>query len=402
MKNIIVLIATLTLISCTSTEEQNETTATSTPANPTWTGQMLKLSNTLSELVPYLFDDKKFFDPDNKNIILKKAKELTGLAHTLDQKKLMNTPTDDPAVVFFAAQFQDDLKRAVESLETDHKDYARSVLKTSISYCISCHTRSDQGRAYPLIAGNDSFVKSLSGIEKARYYTATRQFDAAIKEFIGVLEDPETGKVRPFDIEKAARNALALAVRVKKDPVQAQRIAEDVIKKPETPLFVRNDAQTWLSSIQEWKGDLIKGWKLVGKQTHPPEATMIRKVKELIKKAESIQRYPADMKADIHYLRATAIIHEYFDIYKNTPNRGEMLYLAGRSYEALRDLGFWTLHELYYERCVREAPHTALSFKCYTELEQSVLLGYSGSAGLFLPISVRKQLQELRSLAMIK
>ena len=65
-------------------------------------------------------------------------------------------------------------------------------------------------------------------------------------------------------------------------------------------------------------------------------------------------------------------------------------------------MGFWSLHEMYYERCVRDGAHRPIARMCYEKLEQSLLLGYSGSAGVFLPLSVMKQLKELRELTTVK
>lgn len=381
----------LAALSCTpKSAKQDVSSDSSTPQN--WNSKMVEISHQLSVMGPYIFDERQFSDPANFETIRKQTKKLYELSQSIDPKhaEKFETPSSDPAIPYFATQFREDIQRAHESLESDHRTYARSVLRTSMSYCISCHTRSDAGPKFTEYM-SDAFVLKLQPMERARYYTATRQYESALKQFIAILEDPNTGKNRPFDIERAARSALAIAVRVYKDPEQATKIVKDVIDKPVTPLFVRNDATAWLKSIQAWKKD--KNTILA------TEAGMLSKVKGLIAQAEAQQRYPADMKGDIYYLRATSLIHDYFNKYSKPKYATEMYYYAGASYDALKELGFWTLHEMYYEKCVRETPHSAMARKCYESLEQSVLLGYSGSAGLFLPATVQKQLNELRALA---
>ena len=79
---------------------------------------------------------------------------------------------------------------------------------------------------------------------------------------------------------------------------------------------------------------------------------------------------------------------------------GEALYLTGLSYEAVRDLAVWSLHENYFESCVRRVPHTSWSELCYRRLEESVYFGFTGSSGLRLPLDVQVRLQELQKLAL--
>lgn len=397
-KNIWVLVMGLTsLISvgCSSSNKASDSAGGSSGSAESWQGGMQKLNATVSDLIPYVFDDRQFNDPKNYDVIEERTKDLAVLAHKLDQSKegAVVPPSADPALVFFANQFQGDLTRAYESLLSDHRSYAQSVLKTSISYCVSCHTRGDTGPKFNFQT-NSQFVTKLRPLERAKFFTATRQFDSAMKEYLGLLENPSTGRERPFDIERAARGALAISVRVNKDPKTSKRIATDVANRSSTPLFVRSDAETWVKAISEWESD-----RSPAPQT---EAAFLSRTRGLIRRAESQQRYSADMRGDIYYLRATGLVHDYFQRFPQGKDSAEMFYLAGMSYQALRELGFWTIHEMYFERCIRQSPHTKLARQCYEQFEQSVLLGYSGSAGLFLPAGVGKQLEELRTLSTLK
>ncbi len=388
-------VALLTAIACAQTAKKETPKDNESVSEASWNSRMGDLRITLSQLGPFLFDDKKFNDPANFEAIKTQTKKLGELAHTLDQsqKDKVVAPSSDPALAYLAAQFKENIKRAYESLDVNHRDYARSVLKTSLSYCVSCHTRSDVGPKFPLF-DNPPFVAELRPMEQASYYVATRQYEPALKKYMDILQDPQTGKLRPFDIERAARSAMAIAVRVDHNPAEALRIAKYVIQKPETPLFVKNDALTWIEAIEFWKAQ--------GKAAPATENEFVKRIKNLLSKAASVQRYRADTKGDIYYLQATSMIHDFFNRFEKSKNVAEILYLAGQSYEPLQELGFWSLHEMYYEQCVRQSAHTPIARKCYTSLEQSVLLGYSGSAGIFVPLSVQRQLKELYDLTILK
>ncbi len=101
----------------------------------------------------------------------------------------------------------------------------------------------------------------------------------------------------------------------------------------------------------------------------------------------------------INYLRATAIGHEYFTRIKRDKVFPEMLYDMGMAYESLQDLGYWTLHEDYYTQCIKERPHSELADRCYNRLEQSIYLGYTGSAGTHIPPDINTQLRSLKEMA---
>jgi hypothetical protein len=60
------------------------------------------------------------------------------------------------------------------------------------------------------------------------------------------------------------------------------------------------------------------------------------------------------------------------------------------------------MHELYYEACVRELPHSSLAKRCYERYEQSVYVGYTGSGGTNIPDELQVILSELKKLASVK
>jgi hypothetical protein len=76
----------------------------------------------------------------------------------------------------------------------------------------------------------------------------------------------------------------------------------------------------------------------------------------------------------------------------------EALYLLGRAYEVLDELGSWNLHEAYYETCVQKAPKSSWAKMCFARFEASILQGYSGSSGTHIPAYERDKLKTLKEL----
>jgi hypothetical protein len=59
---------------------------------------------------------------------------------------------------------------------------------------------------------------------------------------------------------------------------------------------------------------------------------------------------------------------------------------------------WWDLDLLFFETCVRESPKSKVAKRCFQQLSDRVYLGYTGSAGTFIPDDELARLSELRAL----
>jgi hypothetical protein len=54
---------------------------------------------------------------------------------------------------------------------------------------------------------------------------------------------------------------------------------------------------------------------------------------------------------------------------------------------------------MYYETCIRRAPHTGISEKCFQRYEANVYFGYTGSGGTSIPEDIAAVMKELKDLS---
>ncbi len=365
----------------------------------TWNKKMQNLYQTLTELMIDISSDQKFNNPANFKRIENNTKTFADFAHDLsaitrDGKtssgEKIEAPDADPSIPMIAALFADDAKRAYDALKTNHRSYARTILKTVSGYCVACHSRNNKGPDFAKLAEKPE-VKSLTRLERAEFLAATRQNELALSEFESIITDTNSIHNRPLEWEKAVRYALAISVRVKKDPDLALKFVNKILDTKDAPTFIRDDAAIWKKSIEDWKKEVSR--KLMTEEGLYAEAL------RLIAKAKETQTFAADRSADIYYLRVSAMIHDMLRMAPEGPNAANGLLLLGISYESLRDLNIWSLHEFFYESCVRKSPHTDIAKTCYKHYEQSMYNGYSGSGGLAIPKDVKEKLKELEGLA---
>jgi len=353
-----------------------------------WNKKMQELSTVMNELLPQI---NQLYETD-KEPLEKNAKKLTELVHTLAVQpggKSMLPPDADPSLTIVQGLFERDAKRAYHAIKNGHVDYGKGILRSMTSYCIACHSRNGSGPDFPNITLSPK-TENLNTFEKAQLLAATRQFDGAIENLTVVVGDGEIAHQRPLEWNRAVKQGLMLTVRVKQDPDKALAFLA-AAGKVEAPRFTTQNTEAWKASLEAWKKE-----KTVVK---PTEVSLHRGAKKLLDQARASQKFPMDRNADVLYLRASAMLHDQLRIAPAGPLAPEAFYLLGRSYEVLGDLQTEPWHEIYYETCIRQKPHTALARSCFDAFESSIHFGYSGSAGFSLPEDVRAQMNELKKLA---
>ena len=160
-----------------------------------------------------------------------------------------------------------------------------------------------------------------------------------------------------------------------------------VLEQSDLPVYIQENASSWKRSLLEWQKTKIK------------KGQTFDHVQKIFVRAKKIQDYPSDQTADIDFMRAASLLHKELKDSKDPQRRAQCYSMLGEAYEVLSDLDNWELPELYYEACIREFPKSKIAKGCFKYFERSIIWGFSGSAGTFIPHTERKRLNELRLLA---
>lgn len=382
---LLAFVTALLLNGCSSVKPQ------SPPPTPVdWRAKMQDLSKVLTDLLPFVADSKRFNDPANAAKIEKDTADLKALAHEL---KVGQMPNSDPSMKVVSSLFDDDLSRALAGLRGGNRDYSRRVLSDTTSYCIQCHTQTNNGPEFPLLK-MDLQVKDLKPLDRAEFLAATRQFEPALTAYRQALSEPELARKDSYAYESAAREALAISVRVHSNAKEAESIVKAVLKNRAISPAFRKTASAWQKSINDWRRE--KAPKM--KKSDDPTLKELTYAEELISKAGSAP--PLDDSQEVTYYRAAGLLHDVLQ----RPNRSDelsarALYLSGVVAEATRNTNFWDMHETYYEQCIRLKPLTEQARQCDDRLSDAVKMDFSGSAGTNIPENVQTRLNELHDLA---
>jgi hypothetical protein len=356
-----------------------------------WSKKMRKLYEALGDLMTQVSSDARFKNPKNRAKIEAGAKRLSELAHDMKAGKV-TPPDSDPSIGIFTSLFADSARAAYRSLKNGHVEYSRELLRSLPGYCIACHTRNSSGPSFVSLPMEPT-SRDLKPIEAGGFYASTRQYNRALKEFARVIEDQTVAASSPIEWGHAVEYALVIAVRVNKNPLEAEKLVKQVLDNSEAPFFMKENARNWLKSIESWKNESTR--------TATNEEGFYTEAVRLLGQAHEVQRYPVDRSADILFLRASSAVHDLLQSHGPGRHTGEAYLMAGICYEVLRPFRIGELHELYYETCVRIAAHTPLASACFHRYQESVYFNYTGSSGTHLPEDEKSKLRTLQELTII-
>ena len=383
----LVLLLNLGCHSATTKEEVSENGKVTPAQKDNWPSDMKNMGKDVKALLPFLYDREAFHDPKNKDTIHEALKQFSQVAHKINPETGKKFIGDDLLVEYSLNSLKDDLGRSLYSFESGQLEYSRSVAKASLSYCFQCHS-AEQGKNAFSWDMNPLQNLTLAPLEKADLLVALRKFDKAASFMESQLNSSDFLKNYTFDFEAMLRRYLALTIRVENAPKRALKELNKILDRKETPPYIAQQADGWRASLKKWKQEKKKVVRT------PQE--LFEQVEKRFKNAEGIQHFEKDHAGDVEYLRATAMLHENLKMLTKPADQANALYLLGRAYEVLDELGSWNLHETYYEACIEKSPKAEVARRCYSRLEASLYMGYSGSSGTHLPNEERERLKRLK------
>jgi len=292
--------------------------------------------------------------------------------------------TDRADLSFLERTLAYELREVRRRYERAEFESARFLLLRTSDYCVACHARLPAPNDSPLSANfvDGTALARLPLEQRAHLEAATRRFDDALTSFETLLAATE---VHPSLLLGALTDYLIISLRVRQDFDRALLTLEKFASRPDLWTALREDVAYWVKSLRELRA--------VGL-----DAPTLSLAAELTDLATRNRRYIADRRGLVHYVLASSVLHRFVESGPQRGDLGRAYYLLGLAeFQIGRD--FWLAQgEMFLETAIRLAPDSPVAADAYALLEQEVLLGYTGSAGLHLPDDERERLAELRAL----
>jgi limonene-1,2-epoxide hydrolase len=327
----------------------------------------------LDQILPYLLNPREFHNPKNTDLIKERLSAISKISRTVTHEPAVKN--QDPVLSFLAIGFQDEISRSVEAFNQGHREYARMNMLNVSAYCIECHTRTHSGPSLDTTSVESSWSK-MRMIDQLDYLVATRQFERARKLANLITSNGLTENVNVFDLDRATRLGLLITVRYEQNPDHALQLINGLLKAPRLPFYLKSAAAEWKKQVLAWESN--------AKNKMEPLA----QARILAKNTQN----------EIDMLRIQALLNPIITEKMDPEALGESLYLLGVSYEVTKDIAMWSLHENYFEACIRKLPKSKWANQCYESLEKNIYFGYTGSRGTFIPDEVEQKLKELKKM----
>ncbi len=323
---------TSTLMACSATPTRSRG----------WSLNMRGMAESYEKLVPYIYDRQRFNDPNNSKFIKLYLTQLNQNASDLNRHTARGLSGNDPLFKVGLKGLKTQIEKASEAYFVESYDYSQKLLKSSVNYCNSCHTRTNLGPTFIKWDQFEDVTAKLSPLDHAHILIATRQFPKSVEVLQKGFFAPTTLNGQRDEILKTM---LTVTLKNLNSPQQALNIVNETPEKMISP-EIRDQLKTWKIYLKKWvKSDVASS------------------VRELIAQNQN------DAQHFVKNLHDSTLLHNSLSSEKDASVRAETYYALGKIYENIPQVGSWNLPETYFETCIYQNPGSKMALKCYYDLE---------------------------------
>ncbi len=343
---------------------------------------MRQIFESIRVVLPLSVNETKFAAPENRVAIEQALAALADNANALAS----HARGTDPTRPYLGGSLEHDAREALDRYRAGHFAGAAFQIQQATENCVACHTKLHSPGLSPVAVHfvDRSALAGLPLAERARLEVATRQFDAAVASYEKLLA---SAKVSPGELLTPLVEYLIVEVRVKGEFERAAKTLARFAKRPDLWRHLRADVEGWIRALRELR-------------PLASSAADLATARDVIARARSLARVPADTGPLIHYLVASSVLQRFLATTPPPTNRdaAEAYYLLGLAETHVSDTYWVSQADMYLETAIRLAPREPSALEAYLVLEEETVASYTGSQGEQLPASVAQHLEELRAL----
>lgn len=348
------------------------------------------------ELIPFLSSEKKFFDKKNEKKILT---HLTNISQYFAKSKHQKLFGKAPGLAPSFEMMNTHLKETIDVFDSGHKLFAYKKAQATGAICMTCHTQLDhlkKGAFFKHLSDfsaetfSDSFAYAEFLFLVRSYKKSVRYYKKAIDERILINKKLKSANdtLVEKEIKTSLQRIITIYTKIDFNPIKARTLIEDYAKNKQISLILRENINAWVKNLKIWeKNDpSIKS-----------NADITKFVKTYLSKIDTGEDFDAT-GSDISLLVASGKFSHYLRQHPQGANTPMILYWLAKTERKLNHNYFYSLAELYLEKCITDYAGSASAKNCFKQYENDLILGFSGSAGTFIPKNEKRKLEKLRAL----
>jgi|GEM_PF-461000 len=362
---------------------------------------MNQVYESFVKIIPYIYSDKLIFEGKDKkkqDELLNNMNELSVAFKNAKHVNFLKIPGFKPSLDTINTHIQE----TIDSLQAKNLVFAHARLKAMTQLCVSCHSQlSDQ-------VSKNAFGEVLSGIKRdqfesdfqyANYLYLVRRFtESKVAYELGIKRALERttqvgknsladDKIINGEIFTSLRRVLSIYTKIGLNPTEAIKFLKNYQNNPAVSKFTKTDIKKWIESLEKWKKFDINQVKNINTfiDTH-------------LKSLESRQDKVNTGEHDITLLISSGVLSKYLNDHPSDQATPAILYWLAVAERRLSTTYFFSLSDIYLKDCIREYSKSDFAKKCFSEYEDQLTFGYSGSLGTDIPQEEKRELEKLRSL----
>ncbi len=401
------MIALLMVFTVSSTFAEGQKKSTKTKSDEITKEQleakavMNQVYESFVKIIPYIYSDKLIFESKDKHKLdelLVNMNELSVAFKNAKHVNFLKIPGFKPSLDTINTHIQE----TIDSLNAKNMVFAHARLKAMTQLCVSCHSQlSDQ-------VSKNAFGAVISGIKRdqfesdfqyANYLYLVRKFteskaayelaikNALEKTSIANKNSLADDKIINGEIFTSLRRVLSIYTKIGLHPNEAITFLKKYQNNPSISKFTKADIKVWITSLEKWKKFDINQVKDINQfiSTH-------------LKSLENRQDIVNSGEHDITLLISAGVLSKYLNDHPKDQATPAILYWLSVAERRLSTTYFFSLSDIYLKDCIREFPTSEYAKKCFSEYEDQLTFGYSGSIGTDIPQDEKRELEKLRSL----
>lgn len=362
----------LFIILMTSWALSNSVAAQELPLN----AKMKQAATSLSELMPFIYDDDAFRSLNNKGVIEHNLSTLISV--TKSTPKLFS----DHAVTMQISQqsLLATLEQANSLYQSGSYATAQYLLSGVPMVCSSCHIQDGKQSKLNLKLDREDFANDFSFAEFNYYLRNYQQAQSAYENYLNSASTQESR----IQSRKTLERLLDISLLTSPNADTAIDQLNYAKSLPKLNNEARQVIQHWLTGLKALKFDDMRLDEL-------EQAIYATFDEQFTLEHEFIFQEENRPKA----LLWRKQLHQQLRNQHNNQNTARALYLLSILERALGDQIDVSLANLYLKECVHLKARV-YSAKCINEFENHLNFYYGGSSGDHLPTQVYNQLQQLK------
>lgn len=348
--------------------------------------EMNKAFRALSDLIPFITDEKAFEEKKNEEQIQKGMSELQVAFKSAKHDMLLKEDLFAPSY----ALINDHIAGSLEAFKKGKKDYAHWRMREITSLCLDCHTRLPASMA-------SSFQNGEAAIDRSKFENVynlgiaqliVRQYVDAKASFLRSI-DERLIKQEPKDIILPFKQLLLIDSKIQRNPTNLLALIKTYEGKKSLPEEVKSALAAWKPRLQYW-------------QKQKGLVTGLGSEKD-VKKFIETHLLPLKKKSltpgnEVDLLIASGLLSNYLFINHNAKSGPEITYWIGWSEKYLKRDNFFGSGDLFLKQCIVRHSKAPIAKECFNEYKESVEFEFSGSAGTDIPEDVQRELKHFEKL----